>query len=58
MKHKCKREKLVWEREPSFDGNTVSWKGKCPDCGKEWEQVLTEVDGGLWDIEASMYVNI
>jgi len=57
--HKCKRSELKWETEPEFDGtNTISYKGTCPECGKVWEQVFTEVTDGLWDDEAQEYVNI
>lgn len=57
MEHQCKREELEWDKEPLSTGDTVYWKGKCPTCGKEYEQVFTEVDG-LWDTDKEEYVFI
>lgn len=54
-KHECKRDEMEWREEPTFDGDTVSYPGKCRVCGKEYEQVFSEVDG-LWDVEAEEYV--
>ena len=54
MPHKCKRSELAWEHEPYCRGDTVTFLGACPVCGKEWEQVFTEADG-LWDVEVGEY---
>ena len=55
--HKCKRDEMEWADKPTPDGDTISWKGKCPTCGKEYEQVFREVDG-LWDVANEEYVYI
>ena len=55
VEHECKRDELEWENEPIIDGNCIFYKGKCPKCGKEYEQVFIEADG-LWDVEAEEYV--
>ena len=57
MEHNCRREELEWETEPSCEGDTITFKGKCPTCEKEYEQVFSEEDG-LWDVGAGEYVQI
>ncbi len=56
-KHECKRGKLKWDTKPISDGEGVVFKGRCPICGKEYEQVFSENEG-LWDVEAEEYVYI
>jgi len=55
--HKCERRALEWEEEPLFTGETISYKGRCPVCGRVYEEVFTAVDG-LWDVEKEEYVYI
>jgi len=57
MKHECIRETLIWETNPRISSESISYRGKCPICGKEYEQVFTANDN-LWDVEKDEYSNL
>ena len=54
LDHTCKRAELIWDTEPDSEGECIVFNGKCPKCGKLWQQVFTETDN-LWDVEAEEY---
>lgn len=58
MTHTCKRDELVWDEVPECGIEGISYRGRCPTCGKEWQQVFAEIQDGLWDMENQCYVSI
>jgi len=54
-KHHCLRDELEWEEKPRFDSESISYVGKCPTCGKVFEQVFSENEG-LYDAEFATYI--
>lgn len=56
--HKCTREDLEWDNETLCDDDSISYIGRCPVCGKVYEQVFKEVKDGLWDKDEQEYVQI
>ncbi len=55
MGHQCKRGELDWYEGPVGQGDCVVYRGRCPVCGREYEQVFTESEE-LWDVEKEEYV--